>query len=145
MKIDSDLRAAIRCAYNESGKKFNQERAKLQQERVVAVGKFIKLPRVKSAKLRCADLRKRADKAYKQHQLLSGKAWALSNLYGVNSTFSSVIDDANFRKAGGILPGQTAGSSGLLTGSFDSTMVRLTEASPQQGAQILKELGIKWE
>jgi hypothetical protein len=137
MKLDNNLRAAVRSVckasapldretlrtvYRQAVEKFIGRNPKLWERRIKAHAKAV-------AAAQKADARVKAAGAPFDEAGLS--TWRLPEL--------QVQDHDTFLKAGGELPPLSVARNP------DALISKLASASQQEGAAILKELGIKWE
>lgn len=134
MKIDSDLRIAIRAAE----KAQPHENWDLKQARnKAAVAALI------AAKPAVAAGLKSAQRRLTQIKKLNAKVQEFLNLAGLRLYGDEPVtigDEAAFVKAGGKLPGQ-----GSKRWKFDAVMAELANANEKQGEAILKRIGINWK
>lgn len=129
MKIDHDLRAAIRSAH--SAQRRNRDGFNRWDAEKKAIAEIAKIPAV-GAKLRKAKtLRAKAS-------LWNAAADDLEKSVGIHNA-NYIHDHALFQKSGGraiIEPGKPWG--------FDAVMAELAAASEKDGKAILKRIGIDW-
>lgn len=139
MKIDTDLRAAIRAACNSSRRNAN-DRAHARQLEITALKNFFKTRPM---------VRARIDATHNRIVELESQVKALraeSEVKGVGRCFYdgdfpySVSDHKQFAQAGGKLAEPDA--HGRM--SFDQIMAQLAAATPKEGAKIIAAMGIKW-
>lgn len=129
MKIDSDLRLAIRaserCQPTSTWEQKNKDRQAAIKK---VVGNPKHAPKIKAAKARI----KRLNAAI-------ARAESVMHELGLTADLDRIRDDALFYKAGGrIIPS-------LPKWTYDAVMKELAEATPAEGAKILKRLKIRWD
>lgn len=131
MKIDSDLRAAIRCA-EKSQPDNHTIRAKAREE---ALANFFKQHPAKSRRIASAASMRKEAKA------LNEKACDIEAEMGLRGWNGAVeiANDDKFVKSGGKLKANGR------AWKFDEVMSELAAAEPKQLKPILKKYGINWE
>lgn len=131
MKIDTDLRLAIRSAYNAQHK----DSTRVPEWRVNrdAAEAFLKSPRGRSIK-------RKADRLEIQITKLRLTQVALFKSAGLGSCGDRVDDKAAFKKAGGSIPPDGPG-----LWKFDVVMAEIAAATTEAGQAIIKRLGINWK
>ncbi len=140
MKIDSDLRLAIRSAEKAQPQRNDWE-AKRKAEAQAILAFFKRFP----AKARKAI--KLAEDALKAEAMERELRSKLCEQFGLKHNeqqfqFSNCGRNKDaFVKAGGHLPEQTAGQRW----TFDAVMAELVAADPKQLKVILKKYNIRWE
>ena len=136
MKIDDNLRAAIRSTCKMSQRPDRQSRGDQYRE---AVAKFIaKTPklwerRINALKKASAAAQKARDR---EHQL--AEVFEMAGLNPWNPEIQLQHAEV-FVKAGGELP------VAAVAKDADAIIAKLAAATPAEGAVIIKELGINWE
>lgn len=131
MKIDTDLRLAIRSAIAvQKLAKQNSWQERRDREKA-AIDELIQRrnlkPKVKAAK-------KQLDRI----EVSRAKVALVFNELGISSELDYIRDDTKFIKAGGkLIPP-------LKSLNFDGIMAELAAADPKQADHILKKLNIKW-
>ena len=140
MKIDQNLRAAIRSFCASSNRNINRG-AEIEAERR-AVDDFVaQTPALQKWVKRADKLHKRIDAMRKKAGELEEKTDGFVKPFGLRVTYQDklVIDDYEaFSKAGGKIEIKTSRSA-------DAVISQLAAATPEEGAKILADLGIKWE
>lgn len=141
MKIDTDLRAAIRSAEKCQPVQNDYEARRKQEDATIA--DFFKRNPSKAKKCR-----KLAEDAIKAEALESSLRKKLCDHYGLRFgdqrfQFSNYggANNAAFIKAGGRLPESTK----HIRWTFDKVITELASAEPKQLKGILAKYGIKWE
>jgi hypothetical protein len=131
MKIDTDLRLAIRSAYNAQHK----DTTRIPEWRAShdAAEAFLKSPRGRS-------IRQKTDRLGAQIQKLRVAQIALFKSAGLSSCGDRIDDKAAFKKAGGSVP-----PDGPALWKFDAVMAEIAAATPEAGQAIIKRLGINWK
>lgn len=128
MKIDTDLRMAIRAAVD-NRKQLNSDYYAIRKKAVrelLESQRYRKRYRVAKSRLeKSKKLEEAANKFF--HEL------------GFYNGGDQIRDDDAFRRAGGKLPIKSDNPS------FSALMFKISNASKSHGAKILKELGIVWE
>lgn len=140
MKIDTDLRLAIKAAEKAQPQDGYDARNKREQDAVIKF--FAAYPeKAKRARL----LSKQAAAAYARYQAADEaicKEFGLRRMGGSQSGFQLGGCGASpnrFVKAGGKLPTRQ------VRWSADNVMAQIAAATPKEGAKIIKSLGINWE
>ena len=137
MKIDDSLRAAIRATCKMSQRPNRDSTAAASK---AAVAKFIaKNPKLwnrrVSALMKAEAARKKANAKVnllsKEFEQVGLSPWHLPNI--------ELRDAEVFIKAGGELP------VAAVAKDADTIIAKLAAATPEEGAAIIKELGINWE
>ena len=132
MKVDADLRAALRAA--EKGQQRNFEtREQKRKERKAALDVFLKSskPLAKKLKQAMADLRKAKAQV--------AAAEATMDKCGVSSYSMDIDNDEEFRRAGGdIAPVHEAWKA-------ETVIAELLAAKPQRFKAVLAKYGINWD
>lgn len=128
MKIEANLRMAIRCAINT----HNEYKENQYQRRTEAAKNLALLPKH----------RKKLEKA--ASEILRGKAitqaaYSVFSGLGIDSDGNRITDEELFIKAGGILPEKYK----IL--SFDNIIASIAKADQAEGVRIIQSLGIHWE
>lgn len=140
MKIDTDLRSAIRSAEKAQPIENREMRSKREQD---AISALFKLKPITARIVK--DLSVKARKAYDAYNKAREK---LCKEYGLqesnNSTtgfcFSNCGDgQKQFAKIGGKMTAK------YTRWKFDDVMNQLSAATPAEGKKIIKALGINWE
>ncbi len=131
MKIDTDLRLAIRSAYNAQHK----DSTRIPDWRVNrdAAEAFLKSPHGRAIK-------QKTDRLDVQIEKLRIAKDALFKSVGLSFDGSHVNDKAIFKKAGGSIP-----PDGPALWKFDVVMAQIAAATPEAGQAIIKRLGINWK
>lgn len=129
MKIDTDLRLAIKCAERAQPQDNYEARNQHRKESIAAL---LKLPKY-AARYKAA--KKEVEKADK----IRGKAVAFFDELGINIACDHIRDEPLFYKAGGKMMQRKN------RWSYDAVMTQLSSATPQEGAIILKKMGINWK
>lgn len=131
MKIDQDLRAAIRSA-DKAQPDNHDVRSNIQQAAVEEL--FKRKPSTKQAWERAKRLRQTASD-------FGSRANAIESALGISFYCSkfNVRDEEAFAKAGGNM--KPAGKRW----KFDAVMAELAAAEPKQLTAILKKYGINWK
>lgn len=128
MIITSDLRAAIRSAYQAQKKS-----ATSYSEHSERIGKAI------------SDFLKKNTRVTELARRLSGLDRLRSEIvndiacYGISSDLRYINNPEAFAKHGGVPPPERGHHW-----SFDAVMAELAKASPKEGKKILKKYGINW-
>lgn len=129
MKIDTDLRQAVRSACNAQPRTDWREDEK---RRAAAIQELINKPKHKHRLARTLSvIKKSKNELESAHETLSS--------IGISSNLTSFTDDELFVKAGGVIP------KGIKPWGFDDVMKELAAAAPTQRKAILKKYGINWE
>lgn len=129
MKIDVDLRMAVRSVVELAQSVNTYERRSEAQDRAI---KLLLASPKHSAKAKAA---KRAEE---KANSLGKAARDFYNSIGLSGDASRIWDDAKFFKAGGKIAPQHKAPS------FRQVMSELAQADDKQGRAILKRLGIQW-
>lgn len=130
MKIDADLRAAIRSAEKMQPQDDWESRSRAAKETITAL--------LKSR--RYARAYQRALLQKKQGAALLDQANEFFRSLGLSSGADRIEDDQKFVKAGGALPPPP-----LRRWKFDTVMAELAAAPDEKaGAKILQRYGINW-
>lgn len=130
MKIDTDLRIAIRSAvklHNATKCDWNAYR----EDQVKAIEAVAAKPRNKKMIAKA-----RAQMALAKE--LREKASEVFNALGINGDLDRVDDVDLFKKAGGVMVTKNKAIDP------ETILGRLATADSKEGARIIKELGIKW-
>lgn len=137
MKIDSDLRAAIRSAEKTQPSNNYEQRTKAKRE---AIEQLLNQPRHRAKVLRLNCLVERRKNA----QELSGQLFQkIRNIYlelGLNYDGKDIDDHKVFVAVGGVSPDPK-----LSRWTFDQVMAELGAADPKDMNKILGRYGIRWE
>lgn len=140
MKIDQNLRAAIRSYCSSSNRGISHASA-AESENQAIKALITASPRLRSWQKRADRARPRIDALRSRAQELEDTLDEFVNPFGLRVTYNNrlVIDDyETFAKAGGKLEIKTSRSA-------DAVIAQLAAATPEAGAKILSDLGIKWE
>lgn len=132
MKIDADLRIAIRSA--EKAQPSRDTWLERRNANKKAIAGFLK------THPRAAKDIKAADDMFKRAQALRDRAGEVYDRLGIRSCQSEFSNDEKFVKAGGKLPGPINGRW-----KADAVIAELMAAAPNQRAAILKKYNIRWE
>lgn len=140
MKIDQNLRAAIRSYCSVSNRGISHTSVAESEKRAIEA--------LVSASPRLQSWQKKADKARPRIDALRSRAQEMEDTldeivkpFGLRVTYNNAlaIDDYEaFAKTGGKLEVKTSRSA-------DAVIAQLAAATPEAGAKILSDLGIKWE
>lgn len=140
MKIDSDLRAAIRSA--EKAQPYNMGYDEKNCQEKAAITEFFKRCPAKAAKIDA--LINKEQKAYKEYEACRT---AICKQYGLRSKGVGQVEFAScdnakaaFKRAGGKL-----NENSFQRWKFDFVVAELAGADTKTGAKILAKYGIKWE
>ena len=128
MKIDTDLRNAIRSAHKAQPDEDWQTQAKAERQAVEAL----------AAKPKYAAAIKAARAKLKKAEKINEEASAIFKTLGISDQLHRIHNDEAFAKAGGRRPLSKD------RWNFDEVMASLAKATPKEGAAILAKLGIKW-
>lgn len=131
MKIDTDLRIAVRAAvklHNETKCDWSAYHADQTKAIAAVAAKPRNKRKIAKAKADMAAAKVIRDKAYDVFKAL-----------GINGDLDRVEDAELFKKAGGVLVTKNKCIDA------DITLGRLATADDKEGAQIIKQLGIKWK
>lgn len=139
MKIDTDLRLAIKAAANAQPQ--SDWRAEEDANRAAIADLFRRKPVI------AATVRKLAARIKKAEQEEQEARQQLCEKFGLRTdgpdtfTFSQCGEGGKktFQKAGGVLPQK------FVRWNYDTVMTELAKATPAEGAAILKRLGINWQ
>lgn len=130
MKIDADLRAAVRSA--EKAQPYSHELERAAAKR--AIDDLCKRKPAVMAALRSAALiSKKIDALWVENR-------TLLNRIGINKDGDHITDEQAFVKIGGKLPGPRE-----IRWRFDRVMADLAAADAKEAAAILKQCGINWK
>lgn len=136
MKIDSNLRAAIRSAANAQPQ--DDWRAKEKEEKESIAAFFAKYPARHKEAIRLIETEKKARATAEKASSDLCEKFGLTH-YGGETKFANCgRGSETFKKAGGKLPTQG------VRWKFDAVMAELAAADEKQGAAILARIGIKW-
>lgn len=131
MKIDTDLRLAIKAAIKHHNKTKCDWNA-WGDDQKKAVEKLASMPKYKSKiKKALADLQLASD--------IRDNAYKVFGILGIDSSMDRIRDEEKFEAAGGAVVKKNKELS------EDTIMAELASATPKQAAEIIKKLGIKWE
>lgn len=130
MKIDTDLRLAIRSAEKAQSQDNWETKSAHRKESIAAL---LRLPKhAAKYKIACKQLQTSAK--------IRGLAAKFFDDLGINTALDHIHNDDRFAAAGGkMLPKKN------VRWSFDIIMAQLVQAEPKEGAKILAKLGIKWK
>lgn len=140
MKIDTDLRAAIRSA-EKAQPQVNRYEERRKSE-LAAIADLFKRKPALGAKARGL-----ASTAAKADKIASAARAKLCDEYGLRADgdefrFAGCGNyEERFVKAGGKLPSLDK----MERWNFDDVMAALAKADPKEGAKIIKRLGINWQ
>ncbi len=139
MKIETDLRLAIKSAEKAQPAESWEERNKAERK---AIEDLIKKPRVSLAVKRLVRTIQKSSKKLDECRSLLCKGFGLR----IRDTSTGELEFANcdgnrtaFVKAGGKVPVKN------VRWRYDNVMAQLAAASDKEGRAILKKLGINWE
>lgn len=130
MKIDQDLRQAIKSAERVQTKNLNWVEKRNAEKRAVA-DLFARKPAL-------AKKINKAIAAVKKAEAARKVASEVIHAAGLSCSDLQITDKELFRKAGGQLAGGQAWTS-------DQAIAELAAASPKDAPAILAKYGIKWE
>lgn len=128
MKIDSDLRAAIRSAEKSQPDIDWQRRSALNRD---AAKELVEKGRHATRFANAVVMMKKAEELNRQANLVFDSI-------GVNDEFRIINEDA-FAKAGGKYP------MPMKRWKYDHAIAELAKANPKEAKAILKKYGILWE
>jgi hypothetical protein len=131
MKIDSDLRAALRSAYNQQKYVDRDYAAKERAKKAALTDLFTRKPAIERNV-------KTAKRWLKLAEELNRKAHFVFENLGLDYRGDRMAHDERFKAAGGVPPKCAA------RWNFDAMMHRLSLATPKEGAAIIKAIGINW-
>ena len=140
MKIDQNLRAAIRSYCSSSNRGISHASA-AESENQAVKALITASPRLQSWQKKAGKARHRIDALRSRAQEMEDTLDEFVNPFGLRVTYNNklVIDDyETFAKSGGKLEIKTSRSA-------DAVIAQLAAATPEAGAKILSDLGIKWE
>lgn len=129
MKIDSNLRAAIRSAFNAQPKFSYASAADKCKEAAKAL--------VQSNSEWTSAFRYIANRRQVIHDIENEIKTLLPNI-GISEDFS-ICDEGTFERFGGVIPVEKP------RWSFDAVMAKLAKCEPEEAEAILKEHGINWK
>lgn len=137
MKIDSDLRLAIRSVLNER-KATRNNFCLWKEERKAATALIAAKPRIASIVGRALkNIKSLKTQLNQQHKLISKFGLSFSN--GVIDIDGAEGGEERFIKHGGKIPVPPPAAD-----TFDNLMARLATATEPEGKKILTHLGIEW-
>ncbi len=136
MKINSDLRMAVRCAYNVQ-KKTGNDYAAREKAALDAIEAFLKAKPKAAKALR--EAKARIQRANEESAAASQiiRSYGLEN--GWNGAQYRINDNVAFTRAGGHFE-----ITEKVKWSFDQVMAELASAPEKDAAKILKKFGINW-
>lgn len=130
MKIDQDLRVAIRAAAN------NQPRRDYSKERDFEKAEIL---RVVTSIPEWARAHKKHQARLKRAQKECAEAEKFYAHLGVVASLTGIRDYQKFKLAGGKVPPEHS------TWKAEVVIAELTAATPKRGKELLKKYGINWE
>jgi hypothetical protein len=133
MKIDTDLRAAIRSAYLQRKRTADDWAVRRAAEKAAIAALLKSKPALAR---RVAKARADANRA----NIAAAKASQIISAIGISHDGERIHDTELFVKAGGAFKFSEAPRW-----TFDQVMAQLASATPREGAAILTKLGINWQ
>lgn len=130
MKIEADLRIAIRAAVNERNNTINRNH--WWERQAASVKALAENPRHKAKLMKARRVLDNANAA-------SRKAHAVFEALGIDSGLRQVTNEEAFKKAGGVILEKEKPLR------LDHVMTSLAAADKKGAAKIIKDLGIRWE
>ena len=131
MKIDTDLRLAIRSA-EKAQPYYNDSWSEQRERETAAIADLFK------RKPALAKTAQRATAAIERHQKRVQVEVAKIRAIGLDTGLRTVGNEDAFRKVGGRLPDRKK------RWKFDAVMAELAAADEKEAPRILKKYGIKW-